>query len=68
MSPDPSESGAGSSRLGNTYKNEQYLGVNPENLFFLCDGIKCEPIDPETVQKEETHQQVEQSELKHQCA
>ena len=52
MSPNPSESWAGPS------------GVNPENEIYLCDGLKCEPID----QEEETHQEVEQSQMKHQCA
>ena len=44
--------------LGNISESEQNSGVDPEYVIFLCDGIKCEPIDPETVQKEETHQQV----------
>ena len=33
---------------------ESELTDNPENVIFVGDGFKCEEIDPETVEKEET--------------
>ena len=50
-SPDPSESGAGPSGLGNISETEQNSDVDPENVIYLCDEIKCELIDPKTVKK-----------------
>ena len=35
-------------------KQEKGLTDNPENVIFVCDGIKFEKIDSETVEKEET--------------
>ena len=52
MSPNPSESRSGPS------------GVNPENEIYVCDGLKCKPFD----QEEESHQEVEESQKKPQCA
>ena len=39
-------------------------GVNPDNEIYVCDEPKCEPFH----QEEETHQVVQQSQKKHECA
>ena len=38
--------------------------MNPDNEIYLCDELKCEPFH----QEEETHQEVQLSQKKHECA
>ena len=38
-------------------------GVNPDNEIYVCDEPKCEPLH-----QEKTHQVVQQSQKKHECA
>ena len=38
-------------------------GVIPDNEIYVCDELKCEPFH----QEEEIHQEVQQSQKKHEC-